>query len=100
MKKEQLPVIFKRYGNEVTALFPTIPGTNDPFTCTCYAHIGQHGSASEAYAAMRPAAKPSEYADLMAELRGIYDDCELVVRKRFHQSYLTTRRAELARMAA
>lgn len=27
---------------ELTVIFPTLPGTNDPDTMMCYAHIGQH----------------------------------------------------------
>jgi len=55
-----------------------LPGS--PCCMTCYAHIGQHASCSyEWYWTTRPA-KPDEYADLLAELQGIYDD--LVVCRR------------------
>ena len=47
------PVIFRleRAGETWTpvAFFPTLPGTNDPWTCEIYAHLGQHGSASRDY---------------------------------------------------
>lgn len=66
-------VIFRKYpeseGGEVLALFPEIPGTNDPATCTCYASMGQHSSA-DFYGVMnstRPA-RPEEYAALAIEL--------------------------------
>lgn len=100
MTKEKLPVIFKTSQGEVTAYFPSLPGTYDPFTCACYAHIGQHGAASVAYASLQRPAKPAEYEPLLRELRQIYDDCELVVKSRFHHGYLAARRAALKNDAA
>ena len=41
-----LPVIFraeKDGGGEVTAVFPTVPGTSELGTFTVYARVGQHG---------------------------------------------------------
>lgn len=54
------------------ALFPTIPGTGDPRTCSSYVHVGQHGSA-DLHGLMRGSrpAKPGEYRALAAELRRI-----------------------------
>lgn len=75
---EQLPVIFRaeragEFAGEVTAVFPTLPGTNDSATFTVYAHVGQHSSASlDWYAQTRPATE-SEAAPLLAELRSIYE---------------------------
>ena len=48
MKTETTKVIFRRWKElrEVFALFPAIPGTNDPSTCLCYAHMGQHSNAN------------------------------------------------------
>ena len=89
--KPKLPVIFKVGGGEVAAYFPTLPGTNDPFTCTCYVHVGQRGAASIAYAQVQRPGKPNEYAPLLAELRQIYDDCELVIKRRFHYGYAKAR---------
>ena len=77
-KPEKLPVIFRAeragdFAGEVTAIFPTLPGTNDPATFTIYAHIGQHGTgARDWYAGTRPATE-SEAAPLLAELRSIYE---------------------------
>lgn len=79
-KLEQLPVIFRTdekvipgFAQEVTAVFPTLPGTNDPQTMTCYAHVGQHGTCSlDWYDSTRPANR-EEYGPLLAELRGIYE---------------------------
>jgi hypothetical protein len=77
------PVIFKKCEGEVTAVFPTLPGDMSEYTMTCYAHVGQHGIAHEQWVRSAKPAKPSEYADLLRELRGIgYDD--LVIRKRLN----------------
>jgi len=84
---QKLPIIFRAersgdFKGDVTAVFPTEPGTNQ-FDFTVYAHVGQHGAGcSEWYRGTR-AAKPAEYAPLLRELTGIYDDCELQVRSRF-----------------
>lgn len=74
---DKLPVIFRAdrsgdFKGEVTAVFPTLPAENTGPSMTCYAHVGQHsGCSPEWYRATRPA-EPHEYADLLAELRGIY----------------------------
>jgi hypothetical protein len=59
---------------QVTALFPELPGTRFWLQdCLCYAHVGQHESASfNWYETTRPAT-PDEYKDLLTELQGIYD---------------------------
>lgn len=88
-KVSELPVIFRaeRSGpakGEVTAVFPTEP-FNTAGDFTVYAHIGQHGGGSLGwYRGTRPATE-SEYAELLRELRGIYEgegDTRLVVRQR------------------
>lgn len=67
------PVLFRAeragiYKGQITAVFPTLPGTNNPATFTVYAHIGQHGTGTRGwYADTRPAT-PEEYAPLLAEL--------------------------------
>lgn len=86
---EKLPIIFRAqrsgpFKGDVTAVFPTAAA--GPGQMTCYAHIGQHsGCTLDWYYATRPAA-PAEYASLLAELRGIYeqgdDPIRLVIRKR------------------
>ncbi len=78
LQAEELPVIFRAFDNsqglEILALFPTEKYTDArPELITCYAHIGQHGCAHiDATQEGRPAT-PAEYADLLAELRGIYE---------------------------
>lgn len=83
--RESLVVVFRaeRSGDHkgsVTAVFPSQAERGGLYTC--YAHIGQHSSCSrDWYATTRPTT-PEEYAGLLRELRGIYDDVRLVVRKR------------------
>ena len=62
-------VFRKEPDGEVLAVFPYEPGTNDPATCTVFAHFGQHSYASQEYVTgrTRPAA-PDEYAALKREL--------------------------------
>ena len=80
------PVIFKkdRKMGEVLAFFPdTInDGSCNPGNIMCYAHNGQHGEASIDYFHECKPCSEEEYADLLTELEGIYDDCELVVKRR------------------
>jgi hypothetical protein len=90
------PVIFKIDSDGVCAFFPRELGTDSPFTCLCYAHIGQHGSAAISYAQLMRPAKPEEYAELMRELVRLgYDD--IAPRRRFTQDDLRVRKEKLAR---
>jgi hypothetical protein len=84
---DALPVRFivaddGEFAGEVTALFPTLCGTNDG-DMTCYAHIGQHSTASVEWASNRDHrdATAAERADLERELRGIYEQCARVYAK-------------------
>ena len=88
----ELPVIFRaeKSGDdkdELTAVFPTLPGERGPYTFTVYAHIGQHGTGSKNWYWSTRAATESEYSNLLRELRGIYetgpDAARLVVKRRF-----------------
>jgi len=107
--REPLPVIFRAEWNDspktgnihITAVFPTLPGNSDPRTFTVYARVGQHSAGSkEWYRSTRPAT-PEEYADLLAELRGIYerdddsDAVRLVIAKRFTKHHDASRREAL-----
>lgn len=86
-------VIFKKDEHgDVIAFFPQQPGTNSVHTCMCYQHVGQHGSAAITYVANCKPAKPSEYADLKAELERLGYELEIVRR--------TTRADEKVRRAA
>ena len=87
------PVIFRKFNDTKTiiALFPTEPGTNDPYTCNSYMHTGQHGSASPDIVSITTPAKFEEYKDLFSELRQIgYDD--LIIRKKFTYAYYLQRK--------
>jgi len=103
------PVIFRKWkprpeyaeeGGDIIALFPTELGTNDPYTCSSYQHVGQHGSAEPLGVIQgTKLAKPSEYADLLKELKGIgYDD--LKVYQRYQDDFLAERKRKLAEIAS
>lgn len=68
-----IPVIFRVWEKELCAYFPTLTWAG-PHTITCYAHIGQHGGADRACLQKGRLATPEEYADLLRELRGIYEN--------------------------
>jgi len=106
---ESLPVIFRthrhgEYKGVVTAVFPTLPGTPDPWSFTVYEHVGQHSDASKAWYLTTCAAKPEQFADLLRELRGIYETPDsaweippvnLQVAQRFTRHHDKARRAAL-----
>lgn len=68
---EVLPVIFRVHYGELCAYFPTLYWGSG--LITSYAHVGQHGAASPSWLQVGRPAEPHEYADLLAELRGIYE---------------------------
>lgn len=96
--REILPVILKREGTSFVAFFPTLPGTNE-FDCTCYARIGQRGSADINYARSRRPASSEDAAGLLSELRGIYETGEdavnLKIVRRFTSKHFEARKAAL-----
>lgn len=107
MTRESLPVIFRaersgKFKGHVTAVFPTLSGTPDPYSFTVYAHVGQHGTGSKEWYWITRAAKPAEYADLLAELRRIYetgdDAVSLMVAHRFTRHHDAARIKELRRV--
>ena len=84
---DKVKVIFrKNKNNDVIAFFPEVRVNYG--NIMSYMHIGQHGEASyEFYLTTRKANK-NEYTDLFAELRKIYDDCELVVKQKINYNDL------------
>lgn len=68
-KNETVRVIFRKFHGEIIALFPDLPGTNEPGTCESYMHAGQHGAANYHHV-MRSsrAAAPAEFRPLYREL--------------------------------
>jgi hypothetical protein len=80
-------VIFRKWpareGGGIIALFPYEPGTNDPFTCQSYEHIGQHGPADvRGVVGGTVPATPGEYAPLKRELESAPYRYRLAVRDR------------------
>jgi hypothetical protein len=84
-------------GGDVIALFPGLPGTNDPATCNSYQTIGQHGSADPAgvVRGSRPAT-PTERHRLERELTAIGYRLHEV--KNCTRAHYEQRRAEIDRM--
>ncbi len=71
MATKPLPVIFRRHRGELCAYLPTLAWTRQG-DITSYAPVGQHGGACRTWLQKGRPATPEEYADLLAELRGIY----------------------------
>lgn len=80
--KEKTKTIFRIWPNEdVIALFPQIAGNMKPWTCQSYMHVGQHGAATtELMRRYTRPAKPKEYKELLAELRRIGYNVQVVKR--------------------
>ena len=71
-KPYHIPVLYRMFEGECTAVFPTLPGTRDPDTMACYAHIGQHGTGTHAWYKTTRAAERWQYMALHKALRAIY----------------------------
>ena len=102
MKTKPAPtlVIFKMEGKGTDAspiaFFPEDPATYPGYTCTCYAHLGQHGSADTGYAGSLKPATLEQYTPLMRELESIgYENLKPV--RKFLRSHLETRKNKLSR---
>lgn len=78
---EPVPVIFRMEKGDCVAFFPTLPGTNNPWDRTCYAHIGQHSTAGRGYYSTTKKATPEQFAPLKKELESL--GYVLDVRKRW-----------------
>lgn len=81
--KEQVEVEFKKTpeDGEVIAFFPETryDGSCNPGMIMSYMHVGQHGEASVEFYNDCTTCLEEDYADLLAELEKVYDDCELIV---------------------
>jgi hypothetical protein len=100
---EPVPVIFRAersgdFRGEVTACFPTLPGTYDSGTFQIYAHMGQHGSASREWYNRTRAATKAESAPLRAELESAPYGYNLEPCARWSRDFDNMRRAALQRM--
>lgn len=97
-KQPKVPVTdvhFRMDERECVAIFPGEPGTNDPYTCTCYSHVGQHASCDPmAFRKFTTKATEDQWKDLYAELVG--RGYRLRVIDRIGAKYLDIRRAALA----
>ena len=71
----------KVYDGEIVAVFASL-WSRRGYELACYAHIGQHGPIDyEFYLDCTKPANPSEYSDLLAELRAVgYDDLRICKR--------------------
>lgn len=81
-------VIFRSFKSDdsVIAIFPEIPGTNDPNTAMSYMTVGQHGSASISLLNDESTypTRPAQYRQLYEELQNI--GYNLRVMKRIHSN--------------
>ncbi len=97
MKHVPIKVAFRiDKDGEVTAVFPTELGDDSPYTCACYAHVGQHGVCNPLLITVgtRPAIE-SEYRPLLRELRQVGYRSLRVVVKVNRADYLETRKRKL-----
>ena len=70
------PVVFRAdrsgpFNGDVTAVFPADPYDVQGHLMGSYVHVGQHGGCSWGWYLTTRAARPDEYADLLAELINI-----------------------------
>ena len=81
--KKEVEVEFKKTPDDgtVIAFFPETmhDGSCNPGNIMSYEHNGQHGEASIDFYKDCTTCMEKDYASLLHELEGIYDDCKLVV---------------------
>jgi hypothetical protein len=98
--KFKTKVIFRfwKESKDVIAIFPEHTGDMNPYTCSSYEHIGQHGACNPRMIIENSRlAKSDEYADLKAELEN-HCGYDLVVIKRNRQEFIEERRKQLERV--
>lgn len=78
----KLKVIFRKCNEEIVAFLPELKVNYG--NIVCYAHVGQHSEASYDYYIESKQCTENEYNSLMEELKHIYSDCVLVVKKRLY----------------
>ena len=71
-KKDKDAVVFRKDPDgTVVALFPNLPANVSGYYCTCFQHVGQHGSADYGLVVSNTKpATPAEYEALKTELEG------------------------------
>lgn len=78
---DKVKVIFrKNKDGDVIAFLPELRVNHG--NIMSYMHIGQHGEASYQFYTETKNANKAEYSSLLEELKGIYDDCILVVKQK------------------
>ncbi len=84
---------------EVFALFPDIPGTNDPYTCMAYAIVGEHHSADLRYSIVKSkSVKSTDYKDIATILTRRGYDLEILKRVPSYLKSYETRLKEIKRV--
>lgn len=85
---EKSKVIYRKESDgEIIAFLPELPANYGKIVC--YAHMGQHSEATLEYYQSTKSAKPAEYMALHTELKSIYNDVELDVKRRMYYADLT-----------
>jgi hypothetical protein len=105
VRTDTIPVIFrvfpKKEGGDVVALFPTLPGTHEWWTCSSYMHVGQHGGADcRGLISMTRPATPDEYAALKRELESPPYEYRLKVVRRVSRAMIVARRRTYEKLSA
>ena len=96
MGSSKTKVIFRKFKDDksIIAIFPTECGTNGPYACSSYMHLGQHGSADPyGLTFITTLAKPEEYESLRNELTRL--GYNLDIRKRTGRQDLAEREKKL-----
>ena len=83
---EKLKVVFRKCNEEIVAFLPELKANYG--NIVCYAHVGQHSEASYDYYIESKQCTEKEYNYLLEELKRIYNDCVLVVKKRIYYNDL------------
>ncbi len=98
MNKNNPPVlvVFRKFQDEITALFPLEPGTNNPYDMTCYAHLGQHSAADMLWVRKTRLATLTESLPLIRELRQM--GYNMRFGRRIPRNSLEIRRKKLAEL--
>ena len=74
MKTDKTKVIFRKFdeSDDIIAIFPEIPGTNNGWDCQSYMRVGQHGAADpHGILQITTLASAAEYGELKKELENI-----------------------------
>ena len=85
---QKIKVIYRKDSDgNVIAFLPELSANVG--NVVCYAHTGQHGEASIQYYHDNKTALPNEYEPLHKELKGIYSDFEISIKRRLTYADLT-----------